>query len=241
MSRYDSLKEEAWSANREIPERGLALYTWGNVSAFDPALAVFAIKPSGVPYPELTRDIMVVIDLDGKVVEGSLNPSSDTPTHRVLYREFAVSGKKDIRGVIHTHSAHAVAWAQACRSIPLFGTTHADHLQVPVPCTPYLSREAVDRDYELETGNLIVDAFRKQQLNPDEVSMVLVGGHGPFAWGASAAKAVYNGAVLEEIARMAIFTLQIRVDAEALPDYIVSKHYLRKHGPNAYYGQKRPQ
>lgn len=241
MSRYDSLKEEAWSANREIPERGLALYTWGNVSAFDPALAVFAIKPSGVPYPELTRDMMVVIDLDGKVVEGALNPSSDTPTHRILYREFAVSGKKDIRGVIHTHSAHAVSWAQACRSIPLFGTTHADHLQVPVPCTPYLSRDAVDRDYELETGNLIVDAFRKQQLNPDEVSMVLVGGHGPFAWGASAAKAVYNGAVLEEIARMAIFTLQIRVDAESLPDYIVSKHYMRKHGPNAYYGQKRPQ
>jgi len=241
MSRYDSLKEEAWSANREIPERGLALYTWGNVSAFDPALAVFAIKPSGVPYPELTRDKMVVIDLEGKVVEGALNPSSDTPTHRVLYREFAVSGKKDIRGVIHTHSAHAVAWAQACRSIPLFGTTHADHLQVPVPCTPYLSREAVDRDYELETGNLIVDAFRKQQLDPAEVSMVLVGGHGPFAWGASAAKAVYNGAVLEEIARMAIFTLQIRVDAESLPDYIVSKHYMRKHGPNAYYGQKRPQ
>lgn len=237
MSRYDSLKEEAWSANREIPERGLALYTWGNVSAFDPGLAVFAIKPSGVPYPELKPDMMVVIDLEGKVVEGSLNPSSDTPTHRVLYREFAVSGKKDIRGVIHTHSSHAVAWAQACRSIPLFGTTHADHLQVPVPCTPYLSREAVERDYELETGNLIVDAFRKQKLDPVEVAMVLVGGHGPFAWGASAAKAVYNGAVLEEIARMAIFTRQIRVDAEPLPDYIVNKHYSRKHGPNAYYGQ----
>jgi Ribulose-5-phosphate 4-epimerase and related epimerases and aldolases len=236
-SPYKALKEEAWAANMEIPVRGLALYTWGNVSAFDPALAVFAIKPSGVPYPELTADKMVVVDLEGKVVEGSLNPSSDTPTHRVLYAEFAVADKAGIRGIIHTHSTHAVAWAQACKPVPLFGTTHADHIQTPVPCTPYLSRDAVERDYELETGNLIVDTFRKQKLNPAEVSMVLVGGHGPFAWGSSAEKSVYNGAVLEEVARMAYLTLQINPRARSLPDYIVNKHYMRKHGPNAYYGQ----
>lgn len=237
MSKYSSLKEEAWAANMEIPARGLALYTWGNVSAFDPALGAFAIKPSGVPYPELTPDSMVVVDLEGTVVEGSLNPSSDTPTHRVLYREFASRSGSGIRGIIHTHSTHAVAWAQACRPIPLFGTTHADHIQVPVPCTPYLSREAVEKDYEAETGSLIVDEFSRQGLNPEEVSMVLVGGHGPFAWGNSASKAVYNGAVLEEIARMALLTLQIRPDAGTLADYIVDKHYRRKHGPNAYYGQ----
>ncbi|MCD1655875.1 L-ribulose-5-phosphate 4-epimerase AraD [Treponema zuelzerae] len=236
-SPYASLKEEAWEANCEIPVRGLALYTWGNVSAFDPRAGVFAIKPSGVPYPDLKAEDMVVIDLEGKTVEGSLNPSSDTPTHLVLYREFTAHDGALVRGIIHTHSTHAVAWAQACMDIPLFGTTHADHIQVPVPCTPYLSKEAVERDYEKETGDLIVDHFRAGKLNPDEVSMVLVGGHGPFAWGASAAKAVYNGAVLEEVARMAYLTRQINPGAKPLPDYIVGKHYSRKHGPNAYYGQ----
>ena len=236
-SPYKALKEEAWAANMEIPVRGLALYTWGNVSAFDPALAVFAIKPSGVPYPDLTADKMVVVDLEGKVVEGDLNPSSDTPTHRVLYAEFAGAGKAGMRGIIHTHSTYAVAWAQACKAVPLFGTTHADHIQLPVPCTPYISREALARGYELETGTLIVDTFRKQKLNPAEINMVLVGGHGPFAWGSSAEKAVYNGAVLEEVARMAYLTLQINPKARPLPDYIVNKHYMRKHGPDAYYGQ----
>lgn len=252
-SPYKAIKEEAWAANMEIPVRGLALYTWGNVSAFDPALGVFAIKPSGVPYPELTEANMVVVDLEGKVVDGKLNPSSDTPTHLVMYREFAVAGSADIRGIIHTHSTYAVAWAQACRSIPLFGTTHADHIQTAVPCTPYLSREAVERDYETETGNLIVNVFRgglastadsygrgktaKVPLNPTEVQMVLVGGHGPFAWGSSASKAVYNGAVLEEIAKMALLTGQVNLSAKTLPDYIIAKHYMRKHGPNAYYGQ----
>lgn len=249
MPSYASLKEEAWAANMEIPARGLALYTWGNVSAFDSARAVFAIKPSGVPYPELKPADMVVVDLEGRVVEGKLNPSSDTPTHRVLYRDFAsgsaagTGAKCGIGGIIHTHSTYAVAWAQACRAIPLFGTTHADHVQTPVPCTPWLTREAVEGDYELETGNLIVKAFREGiagqcgPLNPAEVTMVLVGGHGPFAWGANAAKAVYNGAVLEEMARMAFLTLEINPGAATLPDYIVNKHYLRKHGPNAYYGQ----
>ncbi len=237
MGAYSSLKEEAWAANMEIPVRGLALYTWGNVSAFDPALGVFAIKPSGVPYPELTPENMVVVDLDGKIVEGKMNPSSDTPTHRVMYRELAVADGAKVRGIIHTHSTYAVAWAQARRDIPLFGTTHADHIQTSVPCTPYLSKEAVERNYELETGNLIVDHFRSLKLNPNEVTMVLVGGHGPFAWGETAAKAVYNGAVLEEVARMALLTLDVDPQATPLADYIVNKHYMRKHGPNAYYGQ----
>ncbi len=243
MSVYASLKEEAWAANMEIPARGLALYTWGNVSAFDPAKGVFAIKPSGVPYPELKAEDMVVVDMEGKVVEGKLNPSSDTPTHRVLYREFSVADGAKIGGIIHTHSTHATAWAQACRPIPLFGTTHADHIQTPVPCAPYLSKEAVERDYETETGNLIVKAFREGipgqcgPMNPKEVTMVLVGGHGPFVWGETAVKAVYNGAVLEETARMALLTLQANPAAAPLPAYIVDKHYLRKHGPNAYYGQ----
>jgi L-ribulose-5-phosphate 4-epimerase len=241
MSAYAPLKEEAWEANREIPVRGLALYTWGNVSAFDPAKGVFAIKPSGVPYEALKAEDMVIVDLDGKVVEGKLNPSSDTPTHTVLYREFAAGSGAHVGGIIHTHSTYAVAWAQACRSIPLFGTTHADHIQSAVPCTDYLSREAVEKDYERETGNLIVETFRKglsgTSLSPDEVSMVLVGGHGPFAWGADAMKAVYNGAVLEEIARMAFLTLQINPKSVPLPEYIVDKHYRRKHGKNAYYGQ----
>ncbi|MDK2857897.1 MAG: L-ribulose-5-phosphate 4-epimerase [Verrucomicrobiota bacterium] len=260
MSDYSSLKEEAWAANSEIPALGLALYTWGNVSAFDAAEGVFAIKPSGVPYPDLKPDDMVVVDLEGKIVDGKLNPSSDTPTHRVLYRKFAADDKAQVHGIIHTHSTYSVAWAQACRSIPLFGTTHADHIQTAVPCTPYLSREAVEQDYELETGKLIVEMFRRgvsgmadseafrkyshisdiaaaAPFNPNEVTMVLVGGHGPFAWGASAAKAVYNGAVLEEVARMAALTLQINPSAELLPEYIVNKHYQRKHGPEAYYGQ----
>lgn len=236
---YQSLKEEAYEANMQIPAQHLALYTWGNVSAFDPAKGVFAIKPSGVPYPELTPDSMVVLDLEGKKVEGDMNPSSDTPTHIVLYKEFAVNGGAKIGGIIHTHSTAAVSWAQAVRDVPLFGTTHADHIQVAVPCTPYLSKEMVEKDYEKETGNLIVKHFREHNLNPDEVTMVLCGGHGPFAWGSTADKAVYNAAVLEEVSKMALNTLLINPDAAPLPEYIVNKHYMRKHGPNAYYGQKK--
>ncbi len=234
---YETLRNEAYEANMKIPENHLALYTWGNVSAFDKDKGVFAIKPSGVPYPELTPESMVIIDLDGKKVDGSLNPSSDTPTHAVLYKEFAVNKGGEVGGIIHTHSTCAVAWAQAVRSVPLFGTTHADHIQKSVPCTPYLSKEAVERDYEKETGLLIVKHFEELGLNPSEVNMVLCGGHGPFAWGKNADKAVYNGTVLEEICKMAMYTLQIRPDATELPDYIVNKHYMRKHGPNAYYGQ----
>lgn len=239
MSKYKTLKEEAFEANMQIPEQHLALYTWGNVSAFDPDQAVFAIKPSGVPYPELTADSMVIVDLEGNVVEGNLRPSSDTPTHAVLYKEFAVNDKANLKGIIHTHSTYAVSWAQALKSVPLFGTTHADHIQTQVPCTPYLSKEAVEKDYEKETGNLIVSHFKSLNLNPDEVNMVLVGGHGPFCWGTSAAKSVYNAAVLEEVSHMAMNTLLINPQSEPLADYIIQKHYLRKHGPNAYYGQAK--
>lgn len=237
-SAYQTLKEEAYEANMQIPEQHLALYTWGNVSAFDKDKGVFAIKPSGVPYPKLTADSMVVIDLEGKRVEGNLNPSSDTPTHLVLYNEFAVKQGKKIGGIIHTHSTAAVSWAQALKPVPLFGTTHADHIQTAVPCTPYLSREMVEHDYEKETGNAIVQHFAELKLNASEVTMVLVGGHGPFAWGTNADKAVYNAAVLEEVCKMALNTLLINPAAAPLADYIIKKHYERKHGPNAYYGQK---
>ncbi len=238
MSDYKLIKEQAYEANMEIPAQHLALYTWGNVSALDIDKGVFAIKPSGVPYGELTPDSMVIVDFDGNVVEGKLRPSSDTPTHAVLYKEFVAERGNKIGGIIHTHSTFAVSWAQAVKSVPLFGTTHADHIQTSVPCTPYLSRDAVERDYEKETGKLIVSHFDEQKLNPSEVNMVLVGGHGPFCWGDNANKAVYNAAVLEEICHMALNTLAIDPSAQALPDYIISKHYLRKHGPNAYYGQK---
>ena len=239
MSKYETIKEQAYLANMQIPAQHLALYTWGNVSAFDKDLGVFAIKPSGVPYPELTADSMVVVDLDGRVVEGELRPSSDTPTHAVLYKEFAVKDGADINGIIHTHSTFAVSWAQALSPVPLFGTTHADHIQTSVPCTPYLSEDAVKNDYEKETGNLIVSHFRDNSLNPNEVNMVLVGGHGPFCWGNSPDKAVYNAAVLEEVCHMALNTRLINPSQTPLPSYIVDKHYQRKHGPNAYYGQKK--
>lgn len=238
MSAYQSLKEEAYEANMQIPAQHLALYTWGNVSAFDKDKGVFAIKPSGVPYEKLAPDSMVVLDLEGNRVEGSLNPSSDTPTHIVLYKKFAVEGGAKIGGIIHTHSTAAVSWAQALKAVPLFGTTHADHIQTAVPCTPYLSKEMVESDYEKETGNAIVQHFAGLKLNPDELTMVLVGGHGPFAWGSDAQKAVYNAAVLEEVCKMALNTLAINPGAQPLPDYIIKKHYERKHGPNAYYGQK---
>ena len=229
-SSYGELKEQAWRANMEIPRRGLAIYTFGNVSAFDAARGVFAIKPSGVAYENLTAADMVVVDLDVKVVEGTLRPSSDTKTHAVLYRAF-----QGIGGIIHTHSTFATAWAQACLPIPLYGTTHADHLAEDVPCTAIMTAEAVVRDYETETGVQIIDCFRAR--DPRLIPMVLVAGHGPFAWGASADKAVYHGAVLEELAKMAFVTRTLAPQAGPLPDYLVRKHFERKHGKNAYYGQ----
>ncbi|GHV96743.1 L-ribulose-5-phosphate 4-epimerase [Spirochaetia bacterium] len=233
MDVYKTLREEAFEANLEIPRRNLAIYTWGNVSAFDPGKGVFAIKPSGVAYNDLTPDSMVIVDLEARVVDGTLNPSSDTKTHCVLYREFP-----GILGIIHTHSPYAVAWAQARKSVPVYGTTHADHGAEEIPCTEVMDPEAVKNDYELETGNLIVKTFRQRDINPAHISFVLVAGHGPFAWGKSAAQSVYHGAVLEEICKMALLTLNLDPLAKPLPEHITRKHWERKHGPASYYGQK---
>ncbi|HBC86050.1 MAG TPA: L-ribulose-5-phosphate 4-epimerase [Lentisphaeria bacterium] len=231
MSKYKALKEQAWECNMEIPKLGLAIYTFGNVSAVDRSKGVFAIKPSGVPYDRLKPREMVVVDLEGKVVEGSLRPSSDTNTHAVLYRSFS-----DIGGIVHTHSTYAVAWAQAIRPIPIFGTTHADHLVEAVPCTEVMDDEMIKGDYEEQTGQQILDAFKKRSYK--EVEMVLVACHGPFTWGATPGKAVYNSAVLEELAKMAYLTLTINPKAPELKKTLIDKHYQRKHGKNSYYGQK---
>jgi L-ribulose-5-phosphate 4-epimerase len=229
-SSYDELKQQAWQANMEIPRRGLAIYTFGNVSAFDAGRAVFAIKPSGVAYESLTAADMVVVDLESKVVEGTMRPSSDTKTHAALYKAFPGVG-----GIVHTHSTYASAWAQAGMPIPIYGTTHADHLAEDVPCTALMTAEAVERDYEAETGTQIIDCFRTR--DPRQTPMVLVAGHGPFAWGKTADKAVYHAVVLEELAKIASITRTLDPQARRLPEYLVRKHFERKHGKSAYYGQ----
>ncbi|HXU65675.1 MAG TPA: L-ribulose-5-phosphate 4-epimerase [Polyangia bacterium] len=227
---YADLKEQAWRANMEIPRRGLAIYTFGNVSAFDADRAVFAIKPSGVAYDDLKADDIVIVDLDAKIVEGDMRPSSDTKTHACLYRAF-----RGIGGIVHTHSTYATAWAQAGLPIPIMGTTHADHLAEDIPCTAVMTAEAVERDYEAETGAQIIDCFRAR--DPRQIPMVLVAGHGVFAWGKTADKAVYHAVVLEELAKIAAITRSLDPKAQRLPDYLVRKHFERKHGKNAYYGQ----
>jgi len=227
---YEELKEQAFQANLEIPRRGLAIYTFGNVSAFDAQRGVFAIKPSGVAYEGMKAADMVIVDLDSKVVEGTLRPSSDTKTHAALYRAF-----DGIGGIVHTHSTYATAWAQARTPIPLYGTTHADHLAEDVPCTEIMSAEAVERDYEAETGTQIIDCFRGR--DPQQTPMVLVAGHGPFAWGKTAEKAVYHAVVLEELAKIASITRSLDPRAARLPEHLVNKHFQRKHGKSAYYGQ----
>jgi L-ribulose-5-phosphate 4-epimerase len=229
-SSYAELKERSWQANMEIPRRGLAIYTFGNVSAFDAGRAVFAIKPSGVAYESLTPADMVVVDVESKVVEGQLRPSSDTKTHAALYRAF-----QGIGGIVHTHSTYATAWAQAGMAIPIYGTTHADHLAEDVPCTAVMTAEAVNGDYEAETGTQIIDCFRKR--DPGHTPMVLVAGHAPFTWGKTAEKAVYHAVVLEELAKMASITRSLDPHAARLPEYLVRKHFERKHGKSAYYGQ----
>jgi L-ribulose-5-phosphate 4-epimerase len=232
MIRYAALREEACAANLEIAKLKLAILTWGNASAFDPAEGVFAIKPSGLEYSELTPESMVVVDLEGKIVAGDLRPSSDTKTHLVLYRCF-----EGIRGICHTHSPHAVAWAQAGRTIPCLGTTHADQTAGEIPCTGLIDAQAIEKDYELATGELIVETFEGR--NPLEVPMVIVAGHGPFTWGKNAMDSVHRAAALEEVARMAILTYQVTPSARPLPEHIMHKHYERKHGPGAYYGQPK--
>ena len=232
MSKYTHIREAAYEANLRLPKLGLVLFTFGNVSAADRDLGLFAIKPSGVPYEELTPDKMVIVDFDGKVVKGKLRPSSDTLTHAVLYKHW-----EKIGGIVHTHSTYATAWAQAQRDIPIFGTTHADHNTVDVPCAPPMNDEMIQGDYEYQTGFQIMNTFRDKGLSYEEVEMILVGNHAPFTWGKTPDKAVYNSAVLESIAQMAYLTEQISTVAPRLKDSLIKKHYERKHGPDSYYGQ----
>ncbi|WP_234736158.1 L-ribulose-5-phosphate 4-epimerase [Tellurirhabdus bombi] len=232
MSAYKTLKEEVYEANMEIPKQKLAIYTFGNVSGIDRQAGIVAIKPSGIPYDELKPEDIVLVDLDNKLVEGGMRPSSDTKTHTLLYRHFGHIG-----GICHTHSTYAVAWAQAMRELPNLGTTHADHLVASVPVTEVMSDEMIQGDYEHETGNQILNVFRDQNLSPEEVEMVLVACHGPFTWGKTPAKAVYNATVLEEIAKMGYLTLTINPDTPRIKQSLIDKHFFRKHGKDAYYGQ----
>lgn len=232
MSRYQHIREEAYEANMQLPALGLVLFTFGNVSAVDRSAGVFAIKPSGVPYPSLSPENMVIVDFDGKTVEGTMRPSSDTKTHAVLYKHW-----EHIGGIVHTHSTYATAWAQSQRDIPIFGTTHADHNTVDIPCAPPMDDAMIKGDYEYETGFQIMNCLAAKGYNYEEVEMILVGNHAPFTWGKTAAKAVYNSAVLENIAQMALLTEQINPTAPRLKDALIRKHYERKHGPDSYYGQ----
>lgn len=232
MSTYAHIQEEAYQANMQLPKLGLVLFTFGNVSAVDRSQGVFAIKPSGVAYEELTPEKMVVVDFEGNTVAGKLRPSSDTKTHAVLYKHWDKIG-----GIVHTHSTYATAWAQSQRDIPIYGTTHADHNTVDIPCAPPMSDEMIQGDYEYQTGFQIMDYLQIKKMSYEEVEMVLVGNHAPFTWGKNASKAVYNSAVLEEIARMAYLTEQIRPQAPRLQDSLIKKHFERKHGPYSYYGQ----
>ena len=232
MSKYQDIQEEAYSANMKLPQLGLVLFTFGNVSAVDRNLGVFAIKPSGVPYDELTPRKMVIVDFDAIVVKGKLRPSSDTKTHAVLYKHW-----ENIGGISHTHSTYATAWAQSQRSIPIFGTTHADHNTVDIPCAPPMSDEMINGDYELETGFQIISYLQQKELSYEEVEMILVGNHAPFTWGKTADKAVYNSAVLENIAQLSFLTEQINPQASRLQNSLIEKHYKRKHGSDSYYGQ----
>ena len=230
----ETLKQQVYEANMELPRRGLVTYTWGNVSGIDRAGGFVVIKPSGVAYEELTSDKMVVVDLQtGTIVEGSLNPSSDTKTHLELYKAFPALG-----GIVHTHSPFAVAWAQAGRDIPCYGTTHADYFYGPVPCARHLTAAELEEDYETNTGKVIVETFQNRNIDPVAVPAVICHSHGPFTWGRDAAQAVYHAVVLEEVAKMALFTRQIDPAAAPAPQSMQDKHYLRKHGPNAYYGQR---
>lgn len=232
MSRYTKIKKECYEANMQLPKLGLVLFTFGNVSVADRNEKVFAIKPSGVPYEALKADDIVIVDFDGKTIEGTMRPSSDTKTHALLYKHW-----EKIGAIVHTHSTYATAWAQAQRDIPIFGTTHADYNTVDIPCTPPMSDEMIKGDYELETGFQIINCFKERKLSYEEVEMILVGSHAPFTWGKTGDKAVHNAAVLEQVAKMAWLTEQINPNAAKLKDALIKKHFERKHGPDSYYGQ----
>lgn len=225
------LKEAVLEANLELPKRGLVEYTWGNVSGIDREKNLIVIKPSGVDYLSLTVDDLVVLDLNGNIVEGRLKPSSDTPTHLVLYKKF-----KSVGGIVHTHSKWATVWAQAGKGIPALGTTHADYFYGEIPCTRSMTEDEIKGKYEEETGNVIVETFDKK--DPENIPGVLVKSHGPFCWGKSPYEAVYNAVVLEAVAMMAYHTLMLSPRSDPIDDALLNKHFLRKHGSNAYYGQK---
>ncbi|GER67531.1 L-ribulose-5-phosphate 4-epimerase [Weizmannia acidilactici] len=228
----EELKKEVYEANMLLPEYNLVTFTWGNVSGIDREKNLVVIKPSGVDYEKLSPEKMVVVDLDGNVVEGDLNPSSDTPTHCVLYSHFP-----NIRGIVHTHSPWAVSFAQAGIDIPAAGTTHADTFYGPVPVSRAMKKEEVVTKYEKQTGDVIVETFEKRQIDPDQIPAVLVNDHGPFTWGKSALEAVHNAVVLEEVAKMTYHSLQLNPHHIDMDQYLLDKHFLRKHGKNAYYGQ----
>ncbi|AWD68288.1 MULTISPECIES: L-ribulose-5-phosphate 4-epimerase [Priestia] len=228
----DKLKEEVFQANLDLPKHGLVKYTWGNVSAVDRDSGLFVIKPSGVTYEKMTAKDMVVVDLDGRVVEGELNPSSDTLTHAVLYKHYP-----EIGGIAHTHSTWATIWAQAGLDVQAMGTTHADTFYGSVPCARFLTEKEVNDGYEVETGKVIIETFEKRGLDVLAVPGILLQGHGPFTWGKDAKTAVMNSVVLDEVSKMNFFTQKLNGLAEELPQRILDKHYLRKHGQNAYYGQ----
>lgn len=229
---YNRIKQEAYDANMELPKLGLVLFTFGNVSVVDRGNKVFAIKPSGVPYEDLKPSDMVIVDFDSNIIEGNLRPSSDTKTHAVLYKEW-----EEIGAIVHTHSTYGTAWAQSNRDIPIYGTTHADHLTKDIPCAPPMQDEMIKGNYEYQTGYQIIDHFTDSHLDYKEVEMMLVGNHAPFCWGKDGKKAVYNAAVLEYVAKMAFLTEQINPDVHRMKDSLINKHYERKHGKDAYYGQ----
>mgnify|MGYP000939850449 CR=1 FL=1 len=228
----EELKQQVYAANMELPRRGLVTYTWGNVSGIDRKAGLVVIKPSGVAYEELTPDKLVVLDLDGRKVEGGLNPSSDTKTHLELYKAYPQLG-----GIVHTHSTYAVAFAQARRDLPAFGTTHADYFYGAIPCTRQMTAEEINGEYEYQTGEVIIETFEERGRSPAQIPAVLVHSHGPFAWGKNAADAVHNAVVLEECAYMGLFSRQLAPQLPAMQNELLDKHYLRKHGANAYYGQ----
>jgi len=231
-SLYKDLKQECYEANMQLNALNLVVYTFGNVSAVDRKNGVFAIKPSGVPYEDLKPEDIVIVDFDNNVIEGTMRPSSDTKTHAYLYKNWP-----NIGGVAHTHATYSVAWAQSQQDIPIFGTTHADHLTADIPCAPPMADSLIEGNYEHNTGIQILDCFKEKNLSYEEVEMILIGNHGPFAWGENAAKAVYNSKVLEVVAEMAYLTLQINPNAPRLKDSLIKKHYNRKHGKDSYYGQ----
>lgn len=228
----EELKKQVYLANMELPKRKLVTFTWGNVSGIDREKGLIVIKPSGVEYDVMTPDDMVVLDLDGNKVEGKLKPSSDTPTHIELYKAFP-----DIGGVVHTHSPEATSWAQAGRDIPLYGTTHADYFYGPIPCARSLTQEEIEGEYEKNTGLVIIETFRERQIDPNYTPGVLCTNHGVFSWGKDAHEAVHNSVVMEEVAKMALRTEIIKPGVSTAPDHLRDKHFFRKHGANAYYGQ----